>query len=103
MPRVSGVSVIWSPQALSDLNRHRKFLASKDAKTATQAIKAIRAGLKPMVHSPGIGRPVGGMAPEFREWLISFGHSGYIVLYRWDPGVAIILAIRHQSEAGYRA
>ena len=40
------------------------------------------------------------MAPEFREWLISFGDSGYVALYRFDGEEAVILAIRHQREAG---
>jgi len=41
------------------------------------------------------------MAPEFREWLIPFGGSGYIALYHFDGSRALILAVRHQREAGY--
>ena len=41
------------------------------------------------------------MDPEFREWLIDFGDSGYVVLYRLEARVAVILAVRHQREAGY--
>nr|WP_308339835.1 type II toxin-antitoxin system RelE/ParE family toxin [Thiolapillus sp.] len=37
----------------------------------------------------------------FREWLIDFGSSGYIALYRFDGETATILAVRHQKEAGY--
>jgi plasmid stabilization system protein ParE len=103
MPRVSGVSVIWSPEALLDMQRLYRFLASKNAKAAKRAVKAIRDGMKVMVHQPGIGRPAEGMAPEFREWPIDFGDSGYLVLYRCDAEAAVILAIRHQREAGYRA
>ena len=49
----------------------------------------------------GAGRPAARMAPEFRETLIPFGDSGYIVLYRLEGDLAIILAVRHQREAGY--
>ena len=41
------------------------------------------------------------MEPEFREWLIEFGASGYVAMYRWDGETAVVLAIRHQKEAGY--
>ena len=39
----------------------------------------------------------------FREWMIGFGDSGYIVRYRVssDQSKAILLAVRHQREAGY--
>lgn len=36
------------------------------------------------------------MEPEYREWMITFGDSGYIVLYRYAPGEVAILAVRHQ-------
>jgi hypothetical protein len=41
------------------------------------------------------------MEPEFREWLIDFGDSGYVVMYRFDGTTAVLLALRHQREAGY--
>lgn len=63
-------------------------------------MKALRAGVKILAHQPGIGRPVEDMDPEFREWLIDFGDSGYAILYRFDGGVVAILAVRHQKEAG---
>ena len=41
------------------------------------------------------------MEPEFREWLIDFGNNGYVALYRLDGDGAVILAVRHQLEAGF--
>ena len=41
------------------------------------------------------------MASEYREWLIDFGDTGYVVLYRNDGPTAVILAVRQQREAGY--
>lgn len=40
---------------------------------------------------------------EFRELLIGFGDSGYVLLYRFEPqeDVVYVLAFRHQKEAGY--
>lgn len=95
MPRL-----IWTPLALVDLQRLYRFLAPKNPDAARRAVKALRAGVKILAHQPGIGRPVEDMDPEFREWLIDFGDSGYAILYRFDGGMVAILAVRHQKEAG---
>ena len=50
---------------------------------------------------PEIGRPFGEEAPEFREWFVPFGDSGYVVLYRHDGELVAILVVRHGKEAGY--
>lgn len=96
MPRL-----IWSPPALRDVQRLYRFLSGKNAGAARRAVKAIREGVKIIAHQPGIGRPVEEMDPEYREWLINFGDSGYLALYRFDGITAVILAVRHQREAGY--
>lgn len=92
--------LIWTPPALADVQRLYRFLAPKDTQAARRAVKAIRAGAKILAHQPRIGRPVEEMDPEFREWLIDFGNSGYVVLYRLDGDRVGILAVRHQREAG---
>ncbi len=96
MPRL-----IWSPPALADVQRLYRFLAMKDEEAARRAIKTIRAGVKILVYQPEAGRPVEDMDPVFREWPIDFGSSGYVALYHFDGETAIILAVRHQKEAGY--
>ena len=93
--------LIWSPPALVDVQRLYRFLALKDEYAARRAIKTIRAGVKILAHQPEAGRPVEDMDPVFREWLIDFGSSGYIALYRFDGETATILAVRHLKEAGY--
>jgi plasmid stabilization system protein ParE len=61
----------------------------------------IRNGVRVIARQPQIGRPVAEMDPEFREWLIEFSNSGYVVLYHYDEETAVILAVRHQKETGY--
>lgn len=68
-----------------------------------RAVKAIREGVKPIGQHPEIGRLVDDMALEFREWPIHFGDSGYLVLYRYGGTDVVMLAVRHQKEAGFRA
>lgn len=96
MPRL-----IWSPAALQDVRRLSGFLADKSPQAATRAVKTIRSSVKAIAQHPAIGRPAEDMEPEFREWLVDFGDSGYIVLYHFDGQTALIVAVRHQKEAGY--
>jgi len=98
MPRLN-----WTEQSLTDVQRLYRFLAPKNIGAAIRAVKAIRGGVQILTHQPRIGRLVNGMPSEFREWLISFGNSGYVVRYRWDEthDEVVILAIRHQRELGF--
>lgn len=97
MPRL-----IWAPPALLDVQRLYRFMANQNAEAASKAVKAIREGVKVLTLQPGIGRPTVDMAPEYREWLIDFGHSGYVTLYRYEGDSVTILAVRHQKEVGYQ-
>jgi predicted transcriptional regulator/plasmid stabilization system protein ParE len=99
--RWSVPQLIWTPPALHDVARLHGFLESKDPDAARRAVRAIRRGVKTLAAYPEIGRPVEEMEPEFREWFIHFGDSGYVVLYRCDGGMVAILAVRHGKEAGY--
>ncbi|WP_296752327.1 type II toxin-antitoxin system RelE/ParE family toxin [Thiobacillus sp.] len=96
MPRL-----IWAPSALLDVQRVYRFLASKNMDAASQAVKAIRAGVKIIARHPEIGRPAEDLEPECREWPIGFGDSGYVVLYRQDGELVTVLALRHQKEVSF--
>jgi plasmid stabilization system protein ParE len=96
MPRL-----IWSPAALADIQRIYRFLAEKNGLAAREAVKAIRQSVKILEQHPEVGRPIVEMEPEYREWPIAFGSSGYLALYRFDGQLAIIVALRHQREVGY--
>lgn len=96
MPRL-----IWSPSALHDVQRLYRFLAEQAPDAAGRAVKAIRTGVKIIARHPEIGRPAEEMEPEYREWLINFGYSGYIALYHYDGHTAVIVAVRRQKEAGF--
>jgi len=93
--------LIWAPSALQDVQRVYRFLAEKNIDAAKRAAKVIREGVKILANQPEFGRPVEEMEPEYREWLIDFGDSGYIALYRYDGRMTVILAVRHKKEAGY--
>jgi plasmid stabilization system protein ParE len=96
MPRL-----IWSESALRDVQRLYRFLADNNSEAARRAVKAIRASVRVIAQHPEIGRPAEGMEPEYRKWVIAFGDSGYIALYRYAGETALIVAVRHQKEVGY--
>lgn len=93
--------MLWTPEALRDVQRCYRFLAARTPAAAARAVGAIRAGVRILDAHPAVGRPVDRLEPAFREWLIGFGDSGYVVLYRLHESQAVILAVRHQREAGY--
>ncbi len=93
--------LIWSESALRDMQRLYRFLADNNREAAKRAVNAIRASVRVIAQHPEIGRPAEGMEPEYREWVIDFGDSGYIALYRYAGETALIVAVRHQKEVGY--
>ena len=97
MPRV-----IWSQAALLDVQRLYRFLAPKNLDAAKRAVKAVRTGFNVLQLQSAIGRPIDDMPTEFREWIIDFGDSGYVVRYRSDSELVVILAVRHQKEVGWQ-
>ena len=92
--------VVYTQNALANLERAFAFLAGHDPAAATGAATAIREAVALLAHHPLIGRRVEG---EIRELVISYGKTGYMALYRFLPeqGVIRILAIRHQRELDF--
>ncbi len=93
--------LIWSPESLLDIQRLYRFLVVKSPDAAKRALQAIRTEVQILANNPEIGRPATDMEPEFREWLIDFGETGYVALYRYDGHSAVVLAVRHQKEVDY--
>ena len=93
--------LIWAPTALRDLQRLYRFLSTHNTDAAQRAVKAIRQGVGVLKLQPAMGRPVEDLPIEFREWIVDFGDSGYIVRYRLGTDSVVVLAVRHQKEAGW--
>ncbi|WP_425318566.1 type II toxin-antitoxin system RelE/ParE family toxin [Pseudomonas nitroreducens] len=93
--------VIYAPAALRDLDRLRRFLRETNPTAARRAGQIILQATQALGAYPQMGRPIDDLPIEFREWPIDFGDSGYIARYHIDGETLVILAIRHQREAGY--
>jgi plasmid stabilization system protein ParE len=92
--------IVFSAQALADLDRRTGVPAQTDGAAAMATAELIFDAALVLTRHPAIGRPT---ARGLRELVISRGRTGYIALYRENPaGHRIeILALRHQREAGY--
>ncbi|MFJ3259340.1 type II toxin-antitoxin system RelE/ParE family toxin [Pseudomonas sp. NPDC086581] len=93
--------VIYAPAALRDLERLRRFLRETNPAAASRAGRVIIEATQALAAYPQIGRLIDDLPVAFREWPIDFGDSGYLARYRIDGETLVILAIRHQREAGY--
>ena len=92
--------VVYSENALANLQRAFDFLLDQDPNAAREAAAAISGAIELLRVHPLIGRPLEG---PLRELVISFGKTGYVALYRFIPGrdQIRVLAIRHQRELDY--
>jgi len=94
--------LIYSARALDDLERVTDFLVDTDPAAAAVTADLIAEAVAILAHHPLIGRPA---EHGLRELVISRGRTGYIALYSFETAqdCVLILAVRHQREAGYWA
>ncbi len=92
--------LIYSEQALTDFERLSDFLLEQDPTAAVATLDLIEEALAILHRHPHIGRQIDG---ELYELVISRGKTGYVALYSFEEGhdAVLVLAIRHQREAGY--
>jgi plasmid stabilization system protein ParE len=92
--------VVYSENALVNLQRAFDFLLDKDPAATGLAAAAISGAIELLRVHPMIGRRLEG---PLRELVISYGRTGYVALYRFLPerDEVRVLAIRHQRELDY--
>jgi plasmid stabilization system protein ParE len=88
-------------RALADLERLFDFLAEHNPKLARERMISVRRALELLADHPLLGRQA---EDGRREVILSRGKFGYVAKYRWVPSddVVLILAVRHQLEAGFK-
>jgi plasmid stabilization system protein ParE len=87
-------------RALADLERLFDFLAAEDPVRARHQLVSVRKAFELLADHPLLGREA---EDGRRELVLSRGRHGYVAKYRWlaDEDTILILAVRHQREAGY--
>lgn len=94
--------VRFTQEAKNDLVRLYAFLLEKDINAAEKALEAIERGMDVMRYFPFSCRKATPKTPLLRELLISFGNSGYVLLFEIEDNRTVtVLAIRHQHEDDY--
>jgi plasmid stabilization system protein ParE len=88
-----------SPAAIRDLQRPRDLPTPKNPLAARRAGETILAGVRTLGMHPHMGRLIEDLPEQYREWLIDFADTGYMVRYRLNANTVTILAVRHRKEA----
>lgn len=90
----------YAPRAWTALDRLSEFLLEADPRAALETVELIISAVDALADHPLLGRVV---ESDYGELVISRGKTGYLALYRYDEAVdeVLILAVRHQREAGY--
>lgn len=93
--------LIYSVRALDDLERLTDFLLDADPQAAMATVDLIAEAVEVLANHPLLGRSV---EAGLRELIISRGRTGYVALYSYEAAkdTALILALRHQREVGFR-
>ncbi len=94
--------IIFSEEALADLEKIFEFNAARDPASALDHIAKIQSAVTVLEVHPEIGRRIAAGSP-LRELIIAQGQAGFAALYEYSPAAnrIRILAVRHQCEAGY--
>lgn len=89
-----------SVAALHDLERLFDFIAAENPERAAAQISSVRRAFELLADHPLLGRRA---EAGRRELVLSRGKYGYVAKYCWLPAedVVIVLAVRHQREAGF--
>ena len=92
--------LIYSQRALADLERLTDFLLETEPVAALDTTELIMEAVRILGNHPLVGRPA---EHDMRELVISRGRTGYVALYSYEDehDTVLVLAVRHQREAGY--
>ena len=94
--------VRYTKEAKEDIERLFNFLLKRNILAADNAKDAISKGMAFLTDFPFACRKADSANPFLREMLISFGNSGYVVLFEIENRTTVtILAVRHQKESDY--
>jgi toxin ParE1/3/4 len=88
------VRIEWLPEAARNLTAQLEWIAERDPGAAIGVGDAVHAAVERLADHPSIGRP--GRVPATRE-LIVVG-TPYVVVYRVEQAVVLVLRILHGAQ-----
>jgi plasmid stabilization system protein ParE len=91
--------IVFSPDAVADVERVRTFLDQVNPEAAGRAMAVILTAIERLQEFPNLGMPTADA--DIRQIVVRFGASGYIVRYTAITATADILITRiwHGREA----
>ena len=91
--------IVFSPDALADVERLRTFLDQANPGAARRAMAAILTAIERLQEFPGMGMLTGDA--DIRQIVIRFGASGYVIRYAAlaETGDILVTRIWHGREA----
>ncbi len=96
MPRAPATALVWTTAARADLIRLRRFIDPHNPAAARRAAEAIAEGAKLLIEHPAIGKRVEGR--DDRGLSIPFGQRDYVLRYRQDGQIVVVLRVWHSLE-----
>jgi len=94
--------VRYTRAAREDLVRLYRYLLDRDVDAAARALEAIERGVAMLRLFPFTCRKIDEGNPFLRELIVSFGTSGYVLLFEIESAEQVtIIAVRHQREDDY--
>jgi plasmid stabilization system protein ParE len=90
-------TVVWTPAAKADLDRHYQFLAGYSSEIAAKAIQHIVKSGESLQQFPKRGTAV-GEAIGLRKLIISFGKSRFVLQYTILDDEVVILRVYQGRE-----
>jgi len=95
-------NVRFTLEAKADIERLYRFIAERDFDVAERALATIDSAWSLLEQFPFSCRKIDDTNPFLREFIISFGNSGYVALFEIeDNNTVTVLAVRHQLEDDY--
>ncbi|MGD8595129.1 MAG: type II toxin-antitoxin system RelE/ParE family toxin [Gammaproteobacteria bacterium] len=87
----------WLPFAFQDIERLYEFLLEKDPNAAANAMELILEGSEQLLEMPELGRPMDDETGR-RELYLPFGSAAYVLRYKLDGDVVVIIRVWHSRE-----
>jgi plasmid stabilization system protein ParE len=92
--------IVWLNTAFADIDRLASFLRPNSPSAAERMYAEIQRAVRILQDFPNIGRLAPDVGAEYRELMVPFSSSGYVVLYFVQDAV-LITRVRHQREEDY--
>ena len=89
--------IVWTDNAIDDMNRHYDFIKVNNVEAASRALEAILSSGESLQQNPRRGAIVNEKA-GLRKLLVPFGKYGFVIHYIVLEDDVVILNVYHGRE-----